>query len=478
MLEPGELITAVELPPLEFAARSTYRKVRDRASYAFALVSVAAALDRDGGTSATYGWRWVASRTKPWRASEPKRLCGAAGDAGHFRAAAAAELADATPLRDNAFKVELAKRTIDRRPRRADGRQRMSIERASRRCRAGELGWRRAAPRSAVRAQARADRRAGLAFDGPLKVRAPPVRRRGPAGRHGLRGARVQHDPQGSHRTLDTSAAERPGVVLVMTHENAPRMKPPPAFTDGAKAAAGDDLPVMQDDQIHWNGQPIALVLAETHEQADHAASLIRVPTRPSSARHFAPARRPDATRPAIRWGAAASRTETPKRRWPPRRTGSTSPTAPRGTTITRSSCTRSTLAWDGDELIVHDSTQGVQHTAWSLAALFGIRRTGARLVALRGRRVRRQIAVAAPDPRRRGGEDRGATGPVDAFARGRLPARRRAEPDRAAGGDRRPGRRALRRADPHRHDGEDRAQLPARAVHLPAHAASTRRPT
>ena len=53
-------------------------------------------------------------------------------------------------------------------------------------------------------------------------------------------------------------------------------MKPPPAALTGPMAAAGDDLPVMQDDRVHWNGQPIALVLAETHEQADHATSLIR----------------------------------------------------------------------------------------------------------------------------------------------------------------------------------------------------------
>ena len=62
-----------------------------------------------------------------------------------------------------------------------------------------------------------------------------------------------------------------------MTHRNAPRMKPPPLFMTAAKAAGGDNLPVMQDDRIHWNGQPIAVVLAETQEQADHAKSLIRV---------------------------------------------------------------------------------------------------------------------------------------------------------------------------------------------------------
>ena len=62
-----------------------------------------------------------------------------------------------------------------------------------------------------------------------------------------------------------------------MTHRNAPPMAPMPLFMTAAKANGGNDLAVMQDTAVHWNGQPIALVLAETQEQADHAASLIRV---------------------------------------------------------------------------------------------------------------------------------------------------------------------------------------------------------
>jgi xanthine dehydrogenase YagR molybdenum-binding subunit len=77
---------------------------------------------------------------------------------------------------------------------------------------------------------------------------------------------------------LDTAEAEAaPGVVLVMTYRNAPRMKLPPMMNQSPNGGAQSSLPVMQDDQIHWNGQPIALVLAETQEQADHAASLIRI---------------------------------------------------------------------------------------------------------------------------------------------------------------------------------------------------------
>ncbi len=71
--------------------------------------------------------------------------------------------------------------------------------------------------------------------------------------------------PKGRIASIDTSATETaPGVVLVMTHRNAPKMKAPPRFMSASKAAAGDDLPVMQDDKVHWNGQPVALVLAQS----------------------------------------------------------------------------------------------------------------------------------------------------------------------------------------------------------------------
>jgi xanthine dehydrogenase YagS FAD-binding subunit len=112
-LQPGELITAVELPPLPMAVHSTYRKVRDRASYAFALVSVAAALEVRDGTVQDVRLALGGVAHKPWRASKTEEaLRGKAASAENFRAAAEAELADAKPLRDNSFKIELAKRTI------------------------------------------------------------------------------------------------------------------------------------------------------------------------------------------------------------------------------------------------------------------------------------------------------------------------------------------------------------------------------
>ena len=114
VLQSGELITAIDLPALPMAARSTYRKVRDRSSYAFALVSVAAALEvgADGTvTDVRVALGGVAA--KPWRAFKAEdALRGKRADTAAFRAAAAAELADAKPLRDNGFKIELAQRTI------------------------------------------------------------------------------------------------------------------------------------------------------------------------------------------------------------------------------------------------------------------------------------------------------------------------------------------------------------------------------
>jgi xanthine dehydrogenase YagS FAD-binding subunit len=115
-LQPDELITAVDLPNIPFAARSSYLKIRDRASYAFALVSVAAILDID--TSGAIKEARIALggvAHKPWRASKAEQaLIGKRPEESAFRAAAEAELAGAKGYKDNSFKIELAKRTIVR----------------------------------------------------------------------------------------------------------------------------------------------------------------------------------------------------------------------------------------------------------------------------------------------------------------------------------------------------------------------------
>ena len=181
--------------------------------------------------------------------------------------------------------------------------------------------------------------------------------------------------PKGRIATLDTQAAKAaPGVVLVMTHESAPRMKPMPLFLSKEKAAGGDDLPVMQDDRVHWNGQPVAVVLAETQDQADHAKSLIRVTYDVEPATTSFAAAKANGTKPGTFMGeplkldigdAEAALAAAPHR-------------------IDAKYCTprhnhnaielhAATLAWKGDELIIHDASQGVAHMAWSMAQIFGL---------------------------------------------------------------------------------------------------------
>jgi xanthine dehydrogenase YagR molybdenum-binding subunit len=129
----------------------------------------------------------------------------------------------------------------------------------------------------------------------------------------------------------------------------------------------------MQDDSIHWNGEPVAVVLAETQEQADHAASLIEVAYESSTPRTFEEARAHRAharqsRRPAGRGSRRRCRGRTHRRapfvdltyRTPRHNHNAIEPHAV-------------TLGWDGDELIVHDASQGVKLHAWTLAQVFGI---------------------------------------------------------------------------------------------------------
>ena len=107
-LPPGALITGVTLPPAPVAAHSRYRKVRERASYAFAIGSVAAALDVEAGVVRDVRLALGAVASRPWRAREAERvLTGAAADVRTFEAAADAELAAARTLPHNGYKVTL-----------------------------------------------------------------------------------------------------------------------------------------------------------------------------------------------------------------------------------------------------------------------------------------------------------------------------------------------------------------------------------
>ncbi len=117
VLEPGELIVAVRLPPeaAGFAGHARYLKVRERTSYAFAVVSAAAGLRLDGQRIIEARLALGGVALKPWRAREAERaLSGQACDEAAFLAAADAALVDARPSGDNAFKIELARRIVVR----------------------------------------------------------------------------------------------------------------------------------------------------------------------------------------------------------------------------------------------------------------------------------------------------------------------------------------------------------------------------
>jgi xanthine dehydrogenase YagS FAD-binding subunit len=115
-LHPGELITSIDLPPMEFGTRSCYLKLRDRRSYAFALVSVAAILNMEtGGPMREARLALGGVALKPWRAERSEQvLAGKNASPEIFRQAAELAIEGAKPYKDNAFKVEMARRAVVR----------------------------------------------------------------------------------------------------------------------------------------------------------------------------------------------------------------------------------------------------------------------------------------------------------------------------------------------------------------------------
>src|SRR5262249_46311662 len=114
-LEADELITAVELPPRGFAANHTYLKIRDRLSYAFALVSVAVGLELDGGKIKEARFALGGVAHKPWRNAQAEAaLRGQPAGEPAFARAAELTLRDAKGFGHNTFKIELARRAIVR----------------------------------------------------------------------------------------------------------------------------------------------------------------------------------------------------------------------------------------------------------------------------------------------------------------------------------------------------------------------------
>lgn len=176
--------------------------------------------------------------------------------------------------------------------------------------------------------------------------------------------------------SIDTSRAEAaPGVVLVMTHRNAPRMKPTPAFLTSPKACGPSDLPIMQDDSIHWNGETVAVVLARTQEQADHAKSLIHVGYAPQPAMvRFSDAKAHARFPESILGEPSQIEKGDPE---------SALAAAPLQVDLTFHTPRYNhnaielhavTLFWKDDELFIHDASQAVRQTAWTMAEVFGLK--------------------------------------------------------------------------------------------------------
>ena len=181
--------------------------------------------------------------------------------------------------------------------------------------------------------------------------------------------------PKGRILSIDTENAEfSPGVLLVMSHRNAPKLHPPPLLMRKPKAASGDALPVFQDDRVHWNGQPVALVLADTQEQADYAATLVRVTYDVEPAITTLAAAIAAGTEPGVFEGEplqdtlgdaeaalAASPFIVDEVYHTPRHNHNAI------------ELHAVTVAWEGDDLRIHDATQAVTNTAWSMAKVFGL---------------------------------------------------------------------------------------------------------
>jgi len=192
---------------------------------------------------------------------------------------------------------------------------------------------------------------------------------------------------KGKVASIDVSGAlAAPGVSAVMTHLNAPRMKAPSLVDEGSpKSFAASNLPIMQDDRISWNGQPVAVVAAATLEQAEHAASLVRVLYEQDTAQVSFDELKAEAIPPSDIMGepaelsigdadtalANADVVVDHVYRTPPYNHNAIEPHA----TI---------ASWDDDHhLTVFDSTQTVSGYRYALAEIFGLAEDRVRVVAL-----------------------------------------------------------------------------------------------
>ncbi len=251
-LLPGELIVEVRVPGGAHGRRARYLKVRDRASYEFALVSAAAALDDRGRRDPRRRGSPPAASARGPGACAParRRWSDESRSGGRSRRPPSWRRKARAPLRHNHYKVELLPRT-DRPRARDGGRGRMT---------ASVIG--RPLPRVDGRAKVTGGARYAADFNQEGQLYAVIV-----SATVGL----------GRVTAIDSGEVEgMPGVVAVITHRNAPSLPygPHKGYID---PAVGERLHVLQDDRVRFYGQPVAIVVADTLDHAERAAAALRV---------------------------------------------------------------------------------------------------------------------------------------------------------------------------------------------------------
>jgi xanthine dehydrogenase YagR molybdenum-binding subunit len=191
---------------------------------------------------------------------------------------------------------------------------------------------------------------------------------------------------RGRITTIDTAAAEAvDGVLAVITHRNAPPLKPPPARLnplDLSTMASGTKVNYLGSDEVHWNGEPVAVVVAETMEAAAQAARLVQVgyAAEPATTDFHAAEDSAEPVRGLPMMGGASRKSDAEQAlasapvsvdlrfTTPPQNHNALEPHA-------------TTAVWDGDRLTVHDTTQAMDFTRRQLALRFGVPVEGVRVI-------------------------------------------------------------------------------------------------
>ena len=190
---------------------------------------------------------------------------------------------------------------------------------------------------------------------------------------------------KGTIKSIDTSQAEKaPGVISVITHENAPKMKNPPLFSpSGGSDAAGSKANVLNTDEIYWNGQPVAMVVADTLNRAEHAASLVQLQYKQESAEtSFAEGKaHTEVPKNLMGEDTEVSRGDAEKALTAAKFKVDHVYTTPRYN-HNAIELHATTAVWNGDKLTVYDASQFVRGVADSLAKMFSLDKEDVRVLA------------------------------------------------------------------------------------------------